>query len=391
MKKITLLLKALSFFLAFLFANSIYSQGTPCGLGYSITVAYVNNCNYTFTPSLPGGAPAVDWYHWTIGSPGSYGITCDTFATSAGAPTLNYSFCFSGNQVVTLFINFQNGTTCYVQTTVNVTCTSGIGCDPDVQSASIPDPLVEITYVGPDYTCGNMAGSGWHGSACMYQAAGGGGFDYACGWKWNVRIVPSTANCEYFLYHMQYIESSGGPGGNCDSSCRYITLTPGTDYCISAKIRESIVIWADGAHCCIPASYQTGYIWTPTPNCGQPGTICGPTGIVGVCGNSRCPLRGNCTENQTAMNNTSLPLTHCFTGPKRTEQRISSILNENANIEQFVLIYNVQGDVVYKGKWKFGEASMAFLNWPSGIPFGLYFVRFQNSKDGVLSKLFKLN
>lgn len=382
------------FALFFIANHSIYSQGA-CGAGYGFNVSN-SGCSYTFTPFFPRPHPCIAYLRWGFASTGTYGRTCtdgfvtDTFGLSS------YEFCFYGDQDVYMYIKFCDSSTCYVVHTVSpsyTTCYPALFCNPDPGNDSIPDPLVEITYIRPDTSCGVKAGEGWH--ACMYNTNNSGGFWTACAWQWAIRIVPTTYRCEYFTYWIQYIKFDG-----CDSICHYFVLTPGETYCIIARIRETIVIVAEGNQCCFPDGYRRGFMWTP-----EPSTV-GITYPVpgwnwGVCTN-RCHEYESCNENQEIMDQTDLPVTHCVTltgGNNKTylsgkrnidvESNNFRILGENAYIEQQLEIYDLQGRITFKGKWKFGDPSQLFLNWPSGFKEGIYFVKFQNSFNKGYTKLFK--
>ncbi len=391
-------MKLLLFLFALLFIanHSIYSQGA-CGAGYGFNVSN-SGCSYTFTPFFPRPHPCIAYLRWGFASTGTYGRTCtdgfvtDTFGLSS------YEFCFYGDQDVYMYIKFCDSSTCYVVHTVSpsyTTCYPALFCNPDPGNDSIPDPQVEITYIQPDTSCGIKSDAGWHG--CM-SVTGGGGYYTACSWEWAIRIVPSSTNCEYFTYWMQYIDGHIS-GQGCDSNCHYMVLTPGVVYCIVARIRQTIVIVAEGNHCCLPDGYRRGFIWTPEPD-ELSITYPIPGWNWGVCTN-RCKNYESCNEYTQTMDQTDLPVTHCFTGGKNKTSALSGkkllntdqinfrILGENAFIGQHVSIYNLDGVEVFKGIWKFGDPSDFYLKWPNNLGTGLYFVKFQNSAGKGYTKLYK--
>ncbi|MBK8483620.1 MAG: T9SS type A sorting domain-containing protein [Saprospiraceae bacterium] len=90
------------------------------------------------------------------------------------------------------------------------------------------------------------------------------------------------------------------------------------------------------------------------------------------------------------MNRTSgWPGTTCFWAGNKTEQRDNLKAVEHFNIEQNIVIYNIQGKEVFKGRWIFGDPSNLYLNWPDHITSGLYFIKFQHSTEKSLVKLYK--
>jgi hypothetical protein len=219
----------------------------------------------------------------------------------------------------------------------------------------------------------------------MYEAIPGPLFNIACGWKWAIRIVPSSYNCEMFSYSMKYIDPGSG-SNNCGSTCTIISLTPGTEYCINAKQDEDIIIKAVANVCCLPAGYERNYTFTPTRTASSIGH---PNTTYGQCMAYRCPLSGSCSEDQVALNSAGPITLSCFTGKQDPQQRDKSDKGNNVNIEQDIIIYNIQGIEVFRGKWKFGDITNYQLNWPIRIGQGLYLVKFQNSES--IFKLFKLN
>lgn len=368
-------MKKLLLLFVILYVNLVYSQ-SPCGVGYSFNTYSHANCIYKFVPVVPPGV-TIDSFYWRASVSGT---AChDYIKTILSTDTAFYTFCFYGNHDVTMIVFINGGSPCYVTQTINVTCSGALFCNPDPGNDSIPDPVVEITYIKPD-TC---AVQGSPKPNCMSRW-NGSQYNISCGWKWAIRIPPSSYNCEIFSYWLQYIDAT-----SCDSVCTYLTLTPGVTYCIITKINESVYIVADGNHCCMPTGYQRGFIFTPTPS-GSLSNITHPSTTYGICGANRCPTSGSCTENQQTMNLTSgWPGSHCFKGGgTKLEYRDQRILEDNANIEQGVTIYNTQGIAVFKGNWKFGNPNNLTLNWPNNLGIGLYLIEFENSK-GRVAKLLK--
>ncbi|MBK8449264.1 MAG: T9SS type A sorting domain-containing protein [Saprospiraceae bacterium] len=374
-------MKLITFFVLIIFTQSMYGQ-SACSAQYDFTmVGDSNTCVYTFTPNTFPGSPSVCSIDWVIGSTGTYGLACDPGPMTANP--LTYSFCFDGYYNITMNVRFCSGAYCYVTKVLYVRCLGATKCDPDPNRiTSIPDPKVEITYIEPD-TCNFSSGSPVSG--CMSYGNGMNGYYISCGWKWAIRVHPSS--CNFFTYYVQYdsIRSCG------NYSC--VTRSLDTNIiCIKAYIDRPIYIVATAFGCCIPAGYQRGYIWTPSPDGGVYTIIDDPDPIVSVyCSAYRhCTNYTYCTENPQTMNQTSgWPGTTCFWAGNKTEQRDNLKAVEHFNIEQNIVIYNIQGKEVFKGRWIFGDPSNLYLNWPDHITSGLYFIKFQHSTEKSLVKLYK--
>lgn len=370
-------LKALSFLFACLLSNSIYSApcGAPWGINASATLA---SCTYTFTPILPTPPPTGLTFDWEIRSSGSASANCDSYRNQH---SLTYQFCFYGLHDVIMTVH--NGmTTCEVTIQVNVTCAGAFECDNDPTHADHhPCPLIEISYIDAPI-CTTMLGTL---SGCMYTGIGAGVNDIACGWRWGLRVPPYVCD-GIFSYYVEYYDVSNG----CDNpgTCTHLALDT-TVQCIIAKMGEPIYVVVSGNHCCLPAGFQRAFIWEPEVTNYTP--IDAPTmDKYGVCYGGNCPGNsGNCVEDQQQCCLTSGWPAPCFTGGKKTEQRVHRIFEENANIEQNIYIYNMLGVVVFNGKWKFGDPENFNIQWPSDVRSGLYLVKFQNAEK--LTKLYKFN
>ncbi len=385
--------------LLFLLLGLRLNSQAVCGLGYDFNYSTTaGGCDYTFTPVIPGGAPSIAWFEWIISSTGTYGVECDQLD---GNP-LYYTFCFYGYHKVTMIIHFTSGLPCKVEKTIYVTCSNALLCNPDPSNNSIPDPTVEITYIDPESNCGILS---LPKQGCMYATCTGG-FCIACGWHWAIKIPETEYNCELFTYRLEYVDVD-----DCDNgTLTCINLTPGTVYCIFAKLDEDIIIVADGNHCCLPANYQRAFIWHPEPCNSSPGIWDPCPGYdYGECIYRCTPLESNnpCDESSplTMSQSTSIPSLSCFRSKNdnksylytktknSTHWNISNnylTLQENSNKNQEVIIYNVHGQLVFQGEWNFGNSNGFNLNWPEKLEFGCYFVKFPNSDKNSFSILFKV-
>jgi hypothetical protein len=375
-------MKNLIYLCLLLFANSIY--GGTCNGNYTFSYGTYINCTYWFLPSVPG-SPTIDHITFRVSSTGTYAASCDTARKQISSDTFGFRFCFSGNHDVTMDITFSGGSTCTVTQTINVTCTGADVCNPDpARSEPITNPTVEVTYLSPD-TCNFNSVNTVNG--CMSSQIGGGSSNYfiACGWQWAIRVPPSSAACHKFTYYVQYDSITSCGNYTCVQRAFDTTVI-----CIRAYIDQTIYIVATSSSCCLPTGYQRGYYWTPTPAGGVYTTIDDPTPTVStLCSAYRhCNDYTYCVQSPQTMNQTSGWPGSCFTGGGRTEQRYFIQSDDNFTKEQEVIIYTIQGIEVFRGKWRFGDSSNLYLNWPSGIGSGLYLVKFQDAKKG-LKKLYK--
>ncbi len=361
-------MKPLLFLFALFFVNLIYSQ-SPCSAQYDYTMAGDSNtCVYTITPVLPLSHPSICSITWTIASHGTYGIACDP--AEMEADPLTYSFCFDGYYDVKMIIHFCSGQSCYVIHTVYVRCLGATTCDPDPDRiTSIPNPYVTITYLQPD-TCNYNSTNPVSG--CMNKPNGTGGYFVSCGWQWAIRVPPT--NCNYFEYYVQYDSIRGF--GNYSCVTRYIIDS--NFICINAYIDRPIYIVATAKNCCLPANYQRGYYWTPTPAQGLYNIIDDPTPTVSTdCSAYRhCDDYTYCPDNPIEMDQPSGWPATCFWGGSKIDERLKLNSNDLLIIEQDIRIYSIDGKELYRGKWKFGKSSDYILDWPTGIKSGLYMVNF---------------
>jgi hypothetical protein len=386
------------FLCSFLFI-SLFSQ-SPCGLGYSFSsFTSGGGCHYTFTPIIPVGAPSIDYYEWEVSSYGTYGRTCDSGLE--GNP-LYYTFCFYGNHVVKMIIYFTGGGSCYVSQTIYVTCSNALLCNPDPLNNSVPDPVVEITYIDPA-TCGPLD----HPiDGCMNTQDSSYHYWASCGWHWAIRIPENDYNCEYFKYTLEYNDI-----GECDdNTTTCIELTPGTLYCIFARVSKTIYILAEGNHCCLPANYKRIFKWTPEPNNMQPG-IYDPDKYYSVKCADRCTPQydpGCDEDDQDFYKIPFYPTLTCFTGNdpkidnmKRENGRFNiigtltgnnpEILEKYSEILSNVSIIDYSGRVVFNGSWTFRTSESNILTWPEGLRSGIYIIRFENSPQKEAVKVFKID
>ncbi len=381
-------MKLLFFLFALFIVNVLHSQ-SPCPadtFDFTIT-GDSTTCVYTFTPDTTLTHKHICSISWEIKSHGTYGVACDP--DQIVADPLTYSFCFDGYYDVTMFVHFCDGSVCYVTHTIYIRCLGATTCDPDSDRiTSIPNPFVEITYLQPD-TCDFNSNRTVPG--CMFSAKGSGFYYIACGWKWAIRVPPG--NCNDFIYYVQY--DSITSCGNYTCTTRYLDTNI---ICIDAYIGRTIYIVATANSCCLPIGYQRGYYWTPVPNCScyNSGctcytTIVDPTPTVSTyCSAYRhCDDYTYCATNPIEMDKTTgWPITHCFGNGKRIEQRDFTNSYKSLINDQEVTIYDINGIIVFKGKWTFLDLNSQGLKWPRQITNGIYFIKLESNK---FIKLLKLN
>ncbi|MBK9109963.1 MAG: hypothetical protein IPM92_16740 [Saprospiraceae bacterium] len=368
LKKFLLIILILFFLFKSGFAQS------PCSIQYTFTVSGDSTtCQYTFTPNIP--TQGVCSITWDIESSGYYGIPCDP--SNITANPLTYNFCFGGNYKVTMWVHFCNGQSCYVSQTVYIGCVDADKCDPDPDRVDdISNPKVEVTYISPD-TCNFNSVQTVTG--CMFSATPGGNYYISCGWRWALRVHPTS--CNYWTYYVQYdsIRSCG------NYSCIRRTLDTNV-LCIKAYIDRPIYIVATANSCCLPAGYQRGLYWTPTPASGNYNPIGDPTPTVStLCTAYRnCPNYTYCIENPQDLNQTSGWPATCFSGGGFSEQRLSKIDASQFAKQQHVEIYNLQGGKLFDGLWKFtAHPSAGNVVFPGTIKSGIYFVNFVDLQTSV--------